>query len=221
MPEMFFAADLVFRCGVGKRFTSAELTQFSKEYQKIGQEEDSLFITGPRGTGKTHFLCACMKRFLRDKINAGEINPDALMTTRKQPVRFVSVPELLLEFKNSYRDDAEQSETAILEKYTNMELLVLDDLGAERVSEWSVQMLYMLIDRRNRDMKPTMISSNLKLAEVADQLDDRIASRIAEMCYEARLRGQDIRLVRRAEKRAAEKQKKQNCQQTSNLKVVG
>jgi DNA replication protein DnaC len=57
-------------------------------------------------------------------------------------------------------------------------------------------MLYLLLDRRNRDLKQTMISSNLSLREIADNFDDRVASRIAEECQPVKFRGQDKRTAK-------------------------
>lgn len=198
MSEISSLPNLLVRCGVGRRFMNAELPQFSRELKKLAATEDSLFVTGPKGTGKTHFLCACMRNFLEKNLNSGQIAVESIITGRKQLLRFLPVPELMLQFKQSYRQDAKLSEADILDLYSYMDLLVIDDLGAERVSDWSIQMLYLLIDRRSRDLKPTMISSNLKLPEIATKLDDRIASRIAEMCREVRFKGKDRRLATRA-----------------------
>jgi DNA replication protein DnaC len=59
------------------------------------------------------------------------------------------------------------------------ELLVLDDLGAERETAWSASVLFMLLDRRYREFKPTVVSSNLMPAEISDRMGDRVASRLA------------------------------------------
>ncbi len=74
-----------------------------------------------------------------------------------------------------------ESEKDLLDRYAQTPLLVLDDLGAEKISDWSRQTFYLLIDRRYREIKQTIITSNLTHDQLAGQLDDRIASRICEM----------------------------------------
>jgi DNA replication protein DnaC len=108
---------------------------------------------------------------------------------------FVAVPELLLSLRESYSKN-DTSEGEIISKYTEGSLLVLDDLGAEKSTEWSINILYIIIDRRYRDEKKTIITSNLSLDELADKLDDRIASRIAGMCTVVPMGGADRRLIK-------------------------
>lgn len=213
MSEAFSLPNLLARCSVSKRFIKADLSEFSAYCQKIGKTGESLFVYGPRGTGKTHFLCACLRMAVQEKLKAGELNIESLVTTQKPPVRFLPVPELLLDFKQSYEPNSEMSEAEILKKYSAVDLLALDDLGAERVSDWSIQMLYLLIDRRYRDMKATMISSNLRPSQIAAKLDDRIASRISEMCHKVKFQGQDRRTVKGSTDKQPAKRDKQTGKQ--------
>lgn len=186
------------KAGVDKRFLSAAINDFSSAFHDV---QGSIFVYGPRGTGKTHYLCAVMKEFLIQKIEIEYEDPegDALLygkirAVESPPAIFLPVPELMLLFKQSYSSHRHETETEILDRLAARELLVLDDLGAERVSDWSIQMLYLLIDRRYRRMKKTLISSNLSPAEIAEKLDDRIASRLSEMCEMVRFEGEDRRM---------------------------
>ncbi len=144
------------------------------------QGGQSLYLTGKPGSGKTHLAIALMGEWFADNFKAveGQGAP-----SKGYPL-FIPAVELLLEIKASWsdRDDHRtESEKEILDKYSRVPLLVIDDLGAEKISEWSRQVLYLLIDRRYRDMKQTIITSNLTQGELAEQLDDRVASRISEM----------------------------------------
>jgi DNA replication protein DnaC len=167
---------------------AAELAGFSDQLQEKARSESSLFVYGPRGTGKTHYACACIWEIAKTK------DPNDIFT--KPPAIFLPVPELMLQFKQSYNQGASETESDVLERYSRIETLVLDDLGAERVSEWSIQMLYLLIDRRYRGVKRTIVTTNLALGEIATKLDDRISSRLAEMCVQVKFEGQDLRLRR-------------------------
>lgn len=192
MSNAFSPENLAARANVSKRYAQADLSQFSEHFKGLGQSDESLIVIGPRGTGKTHFLCACVKLAIEQRARAKGV--EEIVVPGKLPIQFLPVPELMLEFKRSYEKDSSFSEADVLDKYSRMELLALDDLGAERVSSWSIQMLYLLIDRRYRDMKRTLISSNLTLAKISETLDDRIASRVMEMCHRVRFEGKDRRI---------------------------
>ncbi len=132
-----------------------------------------LFIYGSVGTGKTHILAAIARR--------------------ASIYKAIAVPNLMLVLRESFKSE-HSTESVIIEKYARANLLLLDDLGAEKSTEYAIQSLYLIIDRRWREDKPTIITSNLNLTELAGKLDDRIASRIAGMCEVVKLTGKDRRL---------------------------
>jgi DNA replication protein DnaC len=99
-----------------------------------------------------------------------------------------------MELRDSFREKAERSEREIIEHYSNVQLLVLDDLGAEKTSDFALQSLYIIIDKRYSEMRHTIITSNLSVDEIAGKVGDRIASRIAGMCRVIELKGRDRRI---------------------------
>ncbi len=112
------------------------------------------------------------------------LNAEGQICLMKGRPIFLPAAELLLEIKESWRREENlmaESEKDLLDRYAQTPLLVLDDLGAEKISDWSRQTFYLLIDRRYREIKQTIITSNLTHDQLAGQLDDRIASRICEM----------------------------------------
>lgn len=167
----------------GKTFKTfngyADEIQRAKEAIEQGK---SIFLTGNTGTGKTHLSVSLMLAWLIKN------KPDS---TKDYP-RFLPAVELFLELKQTFGSDGSESE--ILDIYSRVPLLCIDDVGAERISDWSRQSLYTLIDRRYREMKQTIITSNLSLDEIATLIDDRIASRIVEMGIVIKLSGEDYRL---------------------------
>lgn len=77
------------------------------------------------------------------------------------------------------------------------DLLLLDDFAAERVTDWTAEVLYRLIDARYSNRRRTIITTNATPADVRDRLGDRIASRLAEMCRTVVMTGTDRRLGHR------------------------
>lgn len=138
----------------------------------------SYYIYGRVGSGKT---LVAVKTYL-------EVRKELYLTAEEdKKCYFISVPEFFNDLKRSYsmRDNKDQE---LLEKYSDAYLLVLDDLGIEKVSDWALQTLYLLINRRYEWMRPTIITSNISLEEMATMLgDDRITSRIFRMCEIVRM----------------------------------
>jgi DNA replication protein DnaC len=165
--------------GVPTRFLAVDVESIDKSTLALCSTEgrDGLFLHGPPGTGKTHLAIALLKDHGRMEWGS-----------------FVTVASLLMELRDSFRDKAERSEREIIEHYAKVQLLVLDDLGAEKTSEFALQSLYIIIDKRYSEMRSTIITSNLTVDEIAEKVGDRIASRIAGMCKVIELKGRDRRI---------------------------
>lgn len=121
-----------------------------------------LVIEGPPGVGKTHIAVATLRRFAE----AG-----------RRGCRFVAVPQLLERLKTGYGTDSTDNEVDVL---GSGELLVLDDIGASRLTDWSVDVQSSILAARHNASLGTIVTSNLTLAEIADRIDPRIASRLGE-----------------------------------------
>ena len=175
------------RLRIPKRFVGKSLENFNDNADVISASLASIdigngvFITGKCGTGKTHLAIGLMLHWWADKW------PDVHMA----PL-FIPSVEFFLELKSTF--DNNQSEREVVQRYTDAPLLVFDDLGAERISDWSRQQFSLIIDRRYRDMRPIILTSNLSLDDIAVKLDDRIASRLVEMGAIVELTGSDHRI---------------------------
>jgi DNA replication protein DnaC len=82
----------------------------------------------------------------------------------------------------------------VVDKYSRCPLLVLDDLGVEKTTDWALQTLYVILNNRYTNYRQTIITSNLTLEEIGNKLGDRIASRIAGMCSIIQMKGKDKRI---------------------------
>lgn len=146
-----------------------------------------LYISGPKGTGKT-FLASLIAG---EKLRQGT------------PTLFVFVPDLLDSFRKAMHDGKGDEVAGAARE---ADFLVLDDMGAERATAWVAEQLMALINYRYSHQLPTVITSNYQLDELSDHLSgtmgpreeqitgERICSRIAAMTISLRLSGQDMRL---------------------------
>jgi len=171
--------SLMARAGVSKRYLGCSLDNYKGKVP----ERRPAFITGPPGIGKTHLAVA----YLRED----------LLAHGEEHCRFLRTVDLLKSIRDSFDDRSGDSEKRLLDYYgARVPFLVLDDLGAEKVSDFVLQTLYDLLDRRYGECLDTLITSNLTLEELAVHYlghGDRLASRIAGMGPTLVLRGKDRR----------------------------
>lgn len=162
----------------GKAFEAA------KEYAKgfDATTKNGLFFYGKAGAGKTHLAVSIARHIVEQQQIA---------------VKFARVIDLLMDIRRTYNADEyfrTENEMELLRKYSTVPLLILDDLGTEKVTEWARQILYQIIDSRWIDDKPIIITSNLTLRELAERFDDRISSRIGGSCEVFEAKPHDYRI---------------------------
>lgn len=203
-------------CGICRRnedWESRNKRQFSqslfskriqKNLQKVGivprekdlmeiKEGGGLYLYGAAGSGKTLYASAIMLEVAR----WGFVYPDF----PRIYMELISSINLLEKIRSSFNpspnresDALEKTTKEILDHYGSVDLLVLDDLGSEKPTEWSLQIMQMIINDRYEGLLPTIITSNLGLKALSEQLDDRIASRIYEMSNLVSFGNEDHRL---------------------------
>lgn len=143
------------------------------EYREAGR---GLFLSGEVGTGKTHLAVAVMKE---------------LQEAHEVPCLMMSVPELLDDMRAEY--DSREGRGRMVAQAKAAELLVLDDLGSEKITDWSIERLFVIIDHRYRNMAPTIYTSNLGYQGVREVFGERIASRMIESNKWVFMEGKDYR----------------------------
>ena len=195
---------LIDRAGIPKRYADKGIDNFEGNQELIDKnikailKGDSIFIGGKCGTGKTHLAIGLLKKWAREytinKITEENMDHSELMlTTFTGRMKFLASVDLFLELKATFNSRSED-ELDVIKKYTQCSLLLIDDVGSEKISDWSRQIFYLLIDRRYREVKPTIITSNLSLGQIAELIDERISSRICEMGIVTELTGKDRRV---------------------------
>ena len=139
-----------------------------------------LWFMGPVGTGKTTLAMLVSKAALR----AG------------RSVAIYSLPRLLNEIRDTHR--AERSHLELLDRLIAVDLLHIDDVGAERTTDWVLEELYSIINGRYEDQRSVVITTNILDREaLCDQISERTVSRLTEMCDELPILGHDRRMETR------------------------
>ena len=131
---------------------------YAERFELYGGE--SLLVWGAPGNGKSHLAAAvCHKLKERGKI----------------PV-FQTMTELLERIRSTFRQQSKESEREIMAALQDCDLLVLDDLGAEKVSDWTLDVLFRIIDGRYRAKKPTLFTTNFSPTELLHRFQPDKAS---------------------------------------------
>ena len=138
-----------------------------------------LWLMGDVGTGKTSLAMLVSKAALESG----------------RSVAIYSLPRLLARIRRTYDADAgEQSYLEFFERLTAVDLLHVDDLGAEKRSDWVLEQLYALVDERYESQRSVLVTTNLDQADLEEQIGARTVSRLVEICGDPLpLFGDDLR----------------------------
>jgi DNA replication protein DnaC len=154
-----------------------------------------LLFTGSIGVGKTHLAVGVLRRLIRDRGVKG---------------LFCDYRELLKSIQNSYNPQVSTTELELLQPVFNAEVLVLDDLGAQKPNEWVWDTVALILNSRYNNKQTTIITTNYpdlpagggaqtdaeraaREQTLGDRIGDRMRSRIAEMCICIEMKGKDFR----------------------------
>lgn len=158
----FYPERSCIKEGVDPQEGIAMMERIEKACRSYAREPEGwLHLLGTVGSGKTHLATAIANKALK---------------TGKQ-VHMNSVARLMDLLRSSYQDNMYETWWS---KLNAMELLILDDFGAQRDTEWAVEKLFQLIDERYRQRRPLVITSNMPLGEYDGAVDRRILSRLME-----------------------------------------
>ena len=161
-----------FEVGTAAQLAARDaIASWVKKYELGGA---GLYLYGPVGTGKTHLGCAALKG----------LSPRGIWSLYR------SLPELLLDLRRAVRDGEESD---VLDALVDVPVLMLDDVGTERLTEFASERLHQLIDCRYTHRRTLVVTSNISPANLGKHLSPRLASRLLEMCRPVRVDGLDYR----------------------------
>ncbi len=165
----------------------------------VTTEGKGLLLTGSIGVGKTHLAVGILRSLIMEKGVRG---------------LFCDYRELLKEIQHSYNPQVATTELEILRPVFDAEVLVLDELGASKPTEWVWDTVAHILNTRYNDRRTTIITTNyadlppggdgnpsraMREESLGDRIGERMRSRLAEMCVSIEMRGTDWRqTVKRA-----------------------
>lgn len=177
------------KCGFPPKLLNCSF-DLDQRFRDHVAERKSLFVHGNTGTGKTTLVFLIFREILGNIARAGI---QAAQLPKLPSIVFSNVPSLMLRLQSQFRQEGADPNESII-NIAESKILVLDDLGAEKMSDWVRQTLYVIINEREMNMLPTYITSNKTLDQLNEEIDSRVASRIAGMCEIVKLSGGDRRV---------------------------
>jgi DNA replication protein DnaC len=176
-------------------FAHLAASKFAQEYDP--RDGMGLLIIGKIGTGKTHLAVGIIKD---------------LISNKGIPCLFYDYRELLKEIQNSYNSTVQTTELDVLRPVFETEVLVLDELGAVKPTEWVWDTVSLILNTRYNNNRTTIITTNfddqpaagtngaMSIARTAtrseslgDRIGERMRSRLHEMCRVIKMEGEDFR----------------------------
>lgn len=149
-------------------------------------QNNGMIITGESGVGKTHLAAAIANRLIENN----------------KIVLIERLNTLLDMIKETFNDDT-KSENELIELYSNVDMMIIDDLGTEKISGWALEKLYTIIQNRNENNLPIIITTRFNKVGLInrfcqcedDQLVEAIISKLYQMCYGITLKSTKKELV--------------------------
>ena len=171
--------------GISPRHAMEIIFETCKQYaQRFGANSVSLFFNGSPGLGKT-FLSACIARVVSESGHSVVYDTASSLFSKFEEAKFTRMDE-----RAEPQEDANRA--------LRCDLLIIDDLGTELTTSFTVSALYEIINTRLITNKKTIVSSNLTIAELQSRYSEQIMSRLEGEYQVLTFRGEDIRKKRAA-----------------------
>ena len=166
--------DIISVTGQEKAYNESE--DFLKRFS-ANRNTKGFGLFGGVGSGKTYIVSALINQLCNERTESftdyekEEAYFGRILTA--PPARFISCIELLESIK---------ADNSVIKKYKNAKLLIIDDLGAARITEWSDEKLFEIVDYRYSQELPIIFTTNVTPAELRAKISDRTIDRLKEMC---------------------------------------
>jgi DNA replication protein DnaC len=138
-------------------------SQFAEKFDEHFRDGTTVIFSGPPGTGKSHLAIAAAM---------------AVMSTGT--VLYLNALDLVRMVRDTWRRDSEMTESAVLTELSTVSLLVIDEIGVQYGTEGEQVILFDVLNRRYRDLMPTILLTNLGKGGMKEFLGDRSFDRLRE-----------------------------------------
>jgi DNA replication protein DnaC len=165
-----------------QRSTASVVAEVREYCDDIGEqlaEGNGVWLQGDVGTGKTSLAMLISKTALEAGFS----------------VAIYSMPRLLARIRRTYdADSGEEGYLSFFDRLTSVDLLHIDDLGAEKRTDWVLEQLYAIVDRRYEEQRAMVVTTNMETPDLKEQIGERTVSRLLQICgHEKPLYGDDWR----------------------------
>lgn len=159
------------------------------------------YLFGEQGRGKSEMACGAIRKFVADGIV--EIDRNRFFSTRS--AKFVTGPDMMMRLRRTY-DQRGESESDLMWSYAGVGMLCIDDLGKGKLTDWTLERIYLILDMRSREGRPTFVTTQYdidSLTELFARASDvetakAIRSRIEGGCRILNVGGPDWRVRQEA-----------------------
>lgn len=153
-PHCAKAADALAKC-----------RSYAEGFGLVMERGQCLIMTGKVGTGKTHLAAAIANHLIHE---------------RKDYPLFASVSQAVRSIKETWQKSSEHTESEVMQWFVEPDLLILDEIGVQFGSETEKMLIFEIVNKRYESIKPTVVLSNLTLAEISQVMGDRVVDRLRE-----------------------------------------
>jgi len=172
--------------------------QFVEDYCAGQAKYGGIMLCGNAGTGKTFLACAIANALIDRRPISDDNAENAAWGCHSlgyySPVTFFGTADLMQRIRSSFNGyGAGESGASLVERCKSAKLLILDDFGAEKISDWVREVVYDIVEHRWQNLMHTVLTTNETPASLRDKYGDRIADRVKNMCATFPLTGKSQR----------------------------
>ena len=190
--NQFYSQNYISKRLKEYKFDNFKVTNINKKEVEIAKDytnkcinnklENGLIITGNSGVGKTHLAASISNELLQKDIL----------------VLMGRLTSLLDMIKETFKDNS-KSENELIDLFSNLDMIVIDDLGTEKISQWALDKLYTIIENRNENKLPIIITTRFDKQSLLNRfyqsndkdLSNAIIQKLYQMCYGIELKRYD------------------------------
>jgi DNA replication protein DnaC len=137
---------------------------YAEHWAKVSQAGTGLIFSGKAGAGKTHLACSIAY----------------VVIEQGAEVQFSTVSEVMRQIKSSFSKDSETTEQDEINHFSNIELLILDEVGMDYGTDFNKALIFEILNKRYENVLPTILLTNLDAPALVEYMGERLVDRMRE-----------------------------------------